>query len=107
MLGIALASQGLDDSDPEIFNRSVNMLLLGAYRMAQRTRPLLTQSRLAGGASVIGIASMSSFFGIPIVPGYGAAKTGLVGVTRTLAVAWGPQKVFALTPLPPASPAAK
>jgi len=91
--GIALASLGLDDSDPEIFNRSVNMLLLGAYRMAQRTRPLLAQSKLTGGASVIGIASMSSFFGMPIVPGYGAAKTGLLGMTRTLAVAWGPEGI--------------
>ena len=91
--GIALASLGLDDSDPEIFNRSVNMLLLGAYRMAQRTRHLLAQSKLPGGASVIGIASMSSFFGMPIVPGYGAAKTGLLGLTRTLAVAWGPQGI--------------
>ena len=32
---------------------------------------------------------MSSHFGIAIVPGYGAAKTGLVGLTRTLAVEWG------------------
>jgi 3-oxoacyl-[acyl-carrier protein] reductase len=47
---------------------------------------------MPGGASIIGIASMSSYFGIGIVPGYGAAKTGLLGLTRALAVEWGPKK---------------
>ena len=31
---------------------------------------------------------MSSFFGIEVVPGYGAAKAGVVQMTKTLAVAW-------------------
>jgi NAD(P)-dependent dehydrogenase (short-subunit alcohol dehydrogenase family) len=87
--GMALPSLGLDEYEPDVFARAVNMLLVGAFRMAQRSADLLAQSSLAGGASVIGIASMSSYFGIPIVPGYGAAKTGLVGLTRTLAVKWG------------------
>lgn len=91
--GIALPSLGLDEYEPDVFARAVNMLLVGAFRMARRTVDLLAQSSIEGGASVIGLASMSSFFGIPIVPGYGAAKTGLVGLTRTLAVEWGPRNV--------------
>lgn len=91
--GIALPSLGLDEYEPDVFARAVNMLLVGAFRIARRTVDLLAQSRIEGGASVIGLASMSSFFGIPIVPGYGAAKTGLVGLTRTLAVEWGPRNV--------------
>ena len=91
--GMALPSLGLDEYEPEIFARAVNMLLIGAFRMARRSVDLLAQSKLAGGASVIGIASMSSYFGIPIVPGYGAAKTGLLGLTRALAVEWGPRNV--------------
>lgn len=87
--GLALPSLGLDEYEPEIFARSVNMLLVGAFRMARRTADLLADSKLEGGGSIIGIASMSSFFGIGIVPGYGAAKTGLVGLTRALAVQWG------------------
>ena len=65
------------------------------YRLkgGKRSVDLLAQSKLAGGASVIGIASMSSYFGIPIVPGYGAAKTGLLGLTRALAVEWGPRNI--------------
>jgi len=91
--GMALPSLGLDEYEPDVFARAVNMLLIGAFRMARRSVDLLAQSKLAGGASVIGIASMSSYFGIPIVPGYGAAKTGLLGLTRALAVEWGPRNV--------------
>lgn len=93
--GIALPSLGLDEWEPDVFERAVAMLLNGAFRMARRTVDLLAQSDMPGGGSVIGIASMSSFFGIPIVPGYGAAKTGLVGLTRTMAAHWGPRGVRA------------
>jgi NAD(P)-dependent dehydrogenase (short-subunit alcohol dehydrogenase family) len=91
--GMALPSLGLDEYEPDVFARAVNMLLIGAFRMARRSVDLLAQSKIVGGGSIIGIASMSSYFGIPIVPGYGAAKTGLVGLTRTLAVQWGERGV--------------
>src|SRR5438093_12419766 len=91
--GIALPSLGLDEYEPEIFARAVNMLLIGAYRLCRRTVDLLADSKLDGGASIIGIASMSSYFGIGLVPGYGAAKTGLVGLPRALAVQWGARRI--------------
>lgn len=87
--GLALPSLGLDEYDPEVFSRAVSMHLVGAYRMSRGCRDLLAASALQGGASIVGIASMSSYFGIGIVPGYGAAKTGLLGMTRALAVEWG------------------
>lgn len=91
--GVALPSLGLNEWDPEIFARSVNMMLIGAFRLAQRVGDLLATSQLEGGGSIVGIASITSFFGAPSVPGYGAAKTGLVGLTRTLAAAWGPRGI--------------
>lgn len=87
--GLALPSLGLDEYDPEVFSRAVNMHLVGAYRMSCACRDQLAASALPGGASIVGIASMSSYFGIGLVPGYGAAKTGLLGMTRALAVEWG------------------
>lgn len=91
--GFALPSIGLDEWEPDVFDRAVAMLLNGAFRMARRSVDLLAQSVIPGGGSVIAVASMSSFFGIPIVPGYGAAKTGLVGLTRTMAAHWGARGV--------------
>ncbi|MDE2436209.1 MAG: SDR family oxidoreductase [Sphingomonadales bacterium] len=93
--GFALPSIGLDEWEPDVFDRAVNMLLNAAFRMARRTADLLEQSVVPGGGSVIGVASMSSYFGIPVVPGYGAAKTGLVGLTRTMAAHWGPRGIRA------------
>ncbi|WP_245647555.1 SDR family NAD(P)-dependent oxidoreductase [Novosphingobium lentum] len=87
--GIALYALGLDEYDPDVFERAVAMHLTGVYRLTMRCEPLLLASKRPGGASVVSMASMSSFFGIDIVPGYGAGKSGLVGMTRVLAVHWG------------------
>ncbi len=91
--GLALPSLGLDEYEPDVFARAVNMHLVSAYRMAKGCQRALSASLMPGGASIIGIASMSSYFGIGIVPGYGAAKTGLLGLTRALAVEWGSKNI--------------
>ena len=91
--GIAFPTIGLDEYDPEIFARAINMLLVGVFRMSRRLADTLAESDFPGGASIIGIGSMTSYFGIPVVPGYGAAKTGLLGLTRALAVQWGPRRI--------------
>jgi NAD(P)-dependent dehydrogenase (short-subunit alcohol dehydrogenase family) len=56
--------------------------------MALACKPGLAASSLAGGGSVINLASMSSFFAVPIVPGYGAAKAAVVQMTKNLAATW-------------------
>lgn len=77
-----------NEYEPDVFERAVRVNLLSAYRMAHACRPKLAASTLAGGASLIGIASMTSYFGVEVVPGYGAAKGGIVQLTKTLAIAW-------------------
>ncbi len=79
---------GRSEYEPDVFEETVAVNLFGAFRMASATRDLLERSELVGGASVINMGSMASFFGIEIVPGYGAAKAGIVQMTKTLAVAW-------------------
>jgi 3-oxoacyl-[acyl-carrier protein] reductase len=79
---------GKSEYDPDVFETTVTINLFGAFRMATVVRPLLAASTLDGGAAVVNMGSMSSFFGIEIVPGYGAAKAGVVQMTKTLAVAW-------------------
>jgi NAD(P)-dependent dehydrogenase (short-subunit alcohol dehydrogenase family) len=48
----------------------------------------LKASQLAGGASVIMLGSMSAMRAVPLVPGYGSAKAGVLALTRNLAVRW-------------------
>jgi NAD(P)-dependent dehydrogenase (short-subunit alcohol dehydrogenase family) len=91
--GMALFALGLDEYDPDVFDRAISMHLSSVHRLAARCAPRLTESRLPGGASVISMASMSSFFGIEAVPGYGAGKTGLLGLTRVLAVHWATRNI--------------
>ncbi|SFV12495.1 SDR family NAD(P)-dependent oxidoreductase [Pseudoduganella namucuonensis] len=79
---------GLDESDPDVFLRALDINLVSAYRLARACRPLLARSRMPGGAGVLGIASLTSLFGNPLVPGYGAAKAGLVQLTKSLAMGW-------------------
>ena len=79
---------GRSEYEPDVFEEAVAVNLFGTFRMASATRDLLAQSDLDGGASVVNLGSMSSYFGIEIVPGYGAAKAGIVQLTKTLAVAW-------------------
>ena len=73
---------------PEVFEEAVAINLFGAYRMAAACKEELAASVLEGGASVVNLGSMSSFFAVPIVPGYGAAKAAVVQMTKNLAVAW-------------------
>ncbi len=77
---------GQDEYDPDVFEEALSINLSSNYRLANALHDKLTASTAPGGASIIGMASMSSLFGIEIVPGYGSAKTGLVGLTRVLGV---------------------
>ena len=79
--------------DPDVFEDSLRLNLSSAFRMATVCKKLLAQSTLEGGASIVNLASMSSFFAVPIVPGYGAAKAGVVQLTKNLAVAWAKHRI--------------
>jgi 3-oxoacyl-[acyl-carrier protein] reductase len=84
---------GRDEYEPDVFEESLRINLAGAYRMAHACKDKLSESELEGGASVVGLASMTSFFGNEYVPGYGAAKAGLAQLTKTLAIAWAANRI--------------
>jgi len=79
---------GLDESKPDGFDASVALNLTGPYRLTVGLYRALRASTAAGGASVVNLASMSALRAVPLVPGYGAAKAGVVCITRNLAVKW-------------------
>lgn len=77
------------------FDQSLSINLASAYHLSAACKPLLEASEFPGGASVIGIASMTSYFGFEWTPGYGAAKAGLVQLMKTLGISWGPSGIRA------------
>jgi 3-oxoacyl-[acyl-carrier protein] reductase len=79
---------GKSEYEPDVFEESVRINLFGTYRMSAACREKLAASGLDGGASIVNLASMASYFGITAVPAYGAAKAGIVQMTKTLAAAW-------------------
>ncbi|HEX3980612.1 MAG TPA: SDR family oxidoreductase, partial [Acidimicrobiales bacterium] len=79
---------GRDEWEPDTFAAALSLNLVGPMRLTMGCRPRLAASTLAGGASVVNMASLAAFRSISIVPGYGSAKAGLVTLTHNLARHW-------------------
>ncbi len=74
---------------PENFDKVIAINLNGTFRLSMAALPQLQK----GPGSVVNIASMTSYFGAPGSPGYGASKAGVLELTQTLGVAWAPYGV--------------
>jgi NAD(P)-dependent dehydrogenase (short-subunit alcohol dehydrogenase family) len=68
----------------EVFSQVLDVNLTGTMRACVAARPLLAESK----GCIVNVASMLSYFGGPLVPAYTASKGGVVGLTRSLAVAF-------------------
>ncbi|MGH6859012.1 MAG: SDR family NAD(P)-dependent oxidoreductase [Phyllobacterium sp.] len=73
-----------DELDPEIFADVIDVNLVGTMRACTAARPLLA----AGNGCIVNLASMLSFFGGALVPGYSASKGGVAQLTKSLAIAF-------------------
>ncbi|MDT0575877.1 SDR family oxidoreductase [Croceicoccus sp. F390] len=91
--GNSFFAAGLDEHDPDVFARAVQVHLNAPFRLVQRLADQLADSTQSGGGAVIGIGSVTSFMGMAVTLGYGAGKTGLLGMTRGLAVDLGPRNI--------------
>jgi len=79
---------GRSEWEPVVFEEVVATNLFGAFRLTTACKQFLVASAIDGGGSVINVGSMTSFFGLEVVPAYGAAKAAVVQLTKGLAVAW-------------------
>jgi NAD(P)-dependent dehydrogenase (short-subunit alcohol dehydrogenase family) len=70
--------------EPEAFARTVNINLNGTMRVCAAAREGLKARR----GCIVNTASMLSFFGGGLVPGYSASKGGVAQLTKSLAIAY-------------------
>lgn len=83
--------------DWALWSRDLEVHLGGTYRCARAAFPALRRS---GQGALVTVGSLGSFLGMPQRPSYDTAKAGVLGLTRTLAVEWGPLGVRANTVAP-------
>jgi len=76
-------SAPFEKTDPALWKHVVAVNLTGTYLV---TRALLPSLRKAGSARIINIASTAGMTGYAYVSAYCAAKHGVVGLTRSLAL---------------------
>ncbi|MBV8811157.1 MAG: SDR family oxidoreductase [Acidobacteriaceae bacterium] len=92
-LHVVVNAAGIIRRDQEfgihVFTQVLNVNLVGAMRVCMASHSKLKMS----GGSIINIASMLSFFGSGRVPAYSASKGGIVQLTRSLAIAWAPDRI--------------
>jgi NAD(P)-dependent dehydrogenase (short-subunit alcohol dehydrogenase family) len=67
-----------------VFERVLDVNLTGTMRMCEALRPSLA----ASGGCIVNTASMLSFFGGGLVPGYAASTGGVAQLTKSLAIAY-------------------
>ena len=70
--------------EPEAFARTIDINLNGTMRVCAAAREGLKARR----GCIINTASMLSFFGGGLVPGYSASKGGVAQLTKSLAIAY-------------------
>jgi NAD(P)-dependent dehydrogenase (short-subunit alcohol dehydrogenase family) len=72
------------EHDLDVFERVLNVNLTGTMRVCTATRERLKVRR----GCIVNTASMLSFFGGGLVPGYAASKGGVAQLTKSLAIAY-------------------
>lgn len=72
------------------WRRIIDTNLIGAYQLCQQVYPHMKSS---GGGKIINISSMTAIFGSKRSIPYGASKSGLTALTRSLAVSWAADNI--------------
>ena len=88
--GIAGPTKPIEEVTPAELDATLQTDLASMFHCARRAVPLL---RAAGGGSIVNLSSAAGKFGFPLRSPYSAAKWGVVGFTRTLAMELGPDRI--------------
>jgi NAD(P)-dependent dehydrogenase (short-subunit alcohol dehydrogenase family) len=78
-----------DEHDPKVFAEVLDVNLTGTMRLCAAARPLLAKTQ----GCIVNTASVLSYVGGALVPGYSASKGGVAQLTKSLAIAYAPDKI--------------
>jgi NAD(P)-dependent dehydrogenase (short-subunit alcohol dehydrogenase family) len=97
--GIAGPTARVEDVTPEQVETTLRVDVASMFACARRAIPAL---RSAGGGAIVNLSSAAGRFGFPLRAPYSAAKWGVIGFTKTLAIELGPDgiRVNAILPGP-------
>lgn len=84
--GIAGATARIEDTAPEDWDRCLEVCLTGQYNFAHLAAPLLRDS---GNGSMVNFSSAAGKHGFAMRSAYAAAKWGVIGFTKSLAIELG------------------
>jgi NAD(P)-dependent dehydrogenase (short-subunit alcohol dehydrogenase family) len=88
--GIAGPTARVEDVAPADLDRTLRIDLESMFHCARRAVPAI---RAAGGGSIVNLSSAAGRFGYAMRSPYSAAKWGVVGFTKALAVELGPEGI--------------
>ncbi len=88
--GIAGPTGRVEEINPEDWDRCVEVCLTSQFNCARLAVPHLRKS---ANASIVNLSSAAGKLGFPLRSPYGAAKWGVVGFTKALAVELGPDGI--------------
>jgi len=87
--GIHVKKPALEMTD-EDFTSVLHTHLTGAFALTRAAAPGMLQR---GKGSIIFVSSMTAYMGMPLVAGYATAKSGVIGLVRTLSAEFAPKGV--------------
>jgi NAD(P)-dependent dehydrogenase (short-subunit alcohol dehydrogenase family) len=88
--GIAGPTGRVEEIDPEEWDRCIAIDLTGQFNCVRLAVPHLRKS---SNASVLNVSSLAGRLGFALRTPYAAAKWGVIGLTRSLAVELGPDRI--------------
>lgn len=80
----------IEDVTPDFWRRNLAVNLDPVFFASQAALPHL---RAAGGGSIVNLGSINAYLGPADIAVYTAAKAGIIGLTRSLARALGPDRI--------------
>jgi NAD(P)-dependent dehydrogenase (short-subunit alcohol dehydrogenase family) len=78
-----------DEHDPKVFAEVLDVNLNGTMRLCAAARPLLARTQ----GCIVNTASVLSYLGGALVPGYSASKGGVAQLTKSLAIAYAADRI--------------